>query len=232
MWAVESASELGTWDLPPGLVEMLAFRTNDELVLFRMETVDNQPPFREVPWREHPRVCRLRHLAGPMQVKFVAAIHEDGFNRGVSTAVFSPDGSYIVAVGQGGPDGERRSIRIYDGTSGKEVGTLPVYKTDLEPFLCLDTTGRLLAYTATDGEQTTLVDVPSGRVGVSCEVHSLSLGPGGNYWVSGRPGPGHTLVRTRDDRSLLMVAIEGEATNCGPSAPTASSGPGGTGTAA
>jgi len=217
VWEVESGRELESWDLPPGLVEMLAFRTNDELVLFRMETLDNQPPLGEVPWREHPRVCRLRHLADPIQAEPVATIRD--FNRGVTTAAISRNGSYIVAVGRGGPDGQRQTIRIYDGISGKEVGTLPLNKTDAEPYLRLDTIGKILAYTPANGEQTTLVDVPSGRVRGILPGAPLSLGPGGNYWVSRLPGPGHTLLRTQDGRSLVMVAIDAEMSTDGSFSP-------------
>jgi len=217
MWEVASGRELGSWDLPPGLVDMLAFCSKNELVSFRMETESGLPPFGGIPWPEHRRVCRIRHLTPPKQIKLLPEITE--FNKQVFMADIAPDGSYIVAAGTGGPDGQRRTVRIYDGKSGKEVGTLPLNKTDGGPFLRLDTSGKLLAYTPADGDQTTLVDVPSGRLRGNLPSGPLSFGPGGNCWVSGPPGPGHALIRRQDDRSLFMVAAEGEMSVSGPFSP-------------
>src|SRR5207237_767448 len=149
MWEIASGRELASWNLPPGLTDRLAFRSADELVLFRMETADGLPPFGEVSPRAHPRVCRIRHLAQPKAIKLVAEIKT--FNTYVFAAAMSPDGSTIVAAGLGGPDGKQCSLRVFDGSSGKEVSTLPQERTSSELNLCLDATGKVLAYTATNG---------------------------------------------------------------------------------
>ncbi len=215
MWEVASGRELGSWDLPPGLTDRLAFRSDDKLVLFRMETASGLPPFGQVSWREHPRVSRIRHLTLPKQIKLVAKIEE--FKKHVFTAAISPDGSYIVAAGLGGPDGKHRTVRIYDGTTGKEVGTLPLDRTKFEPFLRLDATGKILAYAPADRDQATLVDVPSRKVRGVLPNGPWSLGPGANYWVSSGPAypAGLTLVRRQDGKPLFRFGID-SGVNAGP----------------
>ncbi|MBI1918642.1 MAG: protein kinase [Planctomycetes bacterium] len=215
LWEVQSGEELGSWDLPHGLADRLAFRSKDELVLFRIETASGLPPVGAVPWREHPRVCRIRHLTRPKQIKRLAEIKE--FNKYISGAVISPDGSSIVAAGEGGPDGKRRTVRIYDGTTGKEVGILPVDRTDSEIGLYLDVTGKILAYQPTNGAQATLVDVPSGEVRGVLPYVTRSLGPGAKHWVGSLPShqPGLTLVRRQDGKQLFMVGID-SAVHTGP----------------
>ena len=68
-WDVATGEEVGSWELPPGLVDTLAFTADGKLLLLRSETKDAKVfPFRENSWREHPRVCRLRIVrrrAGP-----------------------------------------------------------------------------------------------------------------------------------------------------------------------
>src|SRR5262249_5253527 len=65
LWEVASGKVLDSWDLPWGLVERLAFHPDGKLLLLRTETRDNEPPFGHVPWKVHPRVCRLRDLKSP-----------------------------------------------------------------------------------------------------------------------------------------------------------------------
>jgi len=94
--------------------------------------------------------------------------------------------------------------------TGKQLGTLPLNKTDSYPYLRLDSTGKMLAYTPADGDQTTLVEIPSGRVLGVLPSGPIALGPGGSYWVSSLPPPGMTLVRRQDARPLFAIGIEGE----------------------
>jgi hypothetical protein len=184
------------------------------LVLFRMETGDGLPPVGEVSWREHPRVCRIRRLSCPNKLDVVAEIED--FNKRVFDAVISPDGSTIVAAGLGGPDGKHRQVRMYDGTYGKEVRPLPVNRTVGEIGLRLDPTGKILAYQTENGDQVTLVDVPSGKVTGVLPYWLWSLSPGANCWVSGYPPPGVTLARRQDGKRLLAVDIDGGGSCVGP----------------
>src|SRR5207249_6095790 len=128
LWEVASGKELDSWDIPEGLVDQLAFHPDGKLLLFRLETRDNLPPFGHVPWRDHPRVCRIRHLPSRQPPKMLKEIPD--FNRHVLTAAMPADGSYIVVEGLGGPDGKRHMIKVYEGLTGKELGTLPASRKE------------------------------------------------------------------------------------------------------
>jgi serine/threonine protein kinase/WD40 repeat protein len=200
MWEVSSGRELGSWDLFLGLTDRLAFRSRDELVAFRMETASGRPPLGRV-----SRVCRIRHLTLPNRIKLLPEIMH--FDSHVFSAAISPDGSHVVAAGLA--RAKDRSVRIYDGNTGKEVGTLPVNETGGPPFVRLDETGKMLSYGLIDGDQTALVDFPSGKMKGIIPSH-WTLGPGANYWVGGLPAdqPGWILVRRRDDRRLFTFGID------------------------
>jgi eukaryotic-like serine/threonine-protein kinase len=203
LWEVVSAKELGSWNLPWGLADRLAFDAKGRLLLFRVETVDGQPPFGNVPWRQHPRVCRIRNLLGPDPARPLAEIHD--FNRAVLDAAVTPNGSFFVATGRGGPDGKQRTLRVYDGLTGKEHGSLLLDPEKHHGFY-LDPTGRLLA-DCHDG-RTVLREVPSLRTCGELEGGTLCVGPPAGYRLHGTLNPLYQLVLTRGQDRTPLVAFD------------------------
>ncbi len=117
-WDVESGRQLGSWDLPPGLADRIAFHSSGKLLLFRMETESGeQYPASNAPPQEFPRIARLRELQGGGELREIRAIKDH--NGVIVEVAVAPDGSYFVADGLGVVGAEkRRSINAYDGLTG------------------------------------------------------------------------------------------------------------------
>ena len=79
LWDVETGAVLGSWKLPGGLCDKLAFEGPDRLRLLRSETKSGRvPPTSGYHSKEHPRVLRLRRLTVPDRMEVVREI--DDFN--------------------------------------------------------------------------------------------------------------------------------------------------------
>jgi WD40 repeat protein len=107
-WDVDTARVVATHNLKPGLADRLCYRRDSSgrlhLFHFHSETRDGRVvPFSEVPWREHPRVGRLRDLSDPDGARLLHEVTD--FARRIDDAGFSPDGSILVVHGRGGTEG-------------------------------------------------------------------------------------------------------------------------------
>jgi hypothetical protein len=188
LWDVASGRELRTWHLLPGMVDHLGFHPSGKLLLFRMETRDGKVvPYDPSSRREHPRVCRIRDLLGADPLKPFAEIDE--FNEHVYLAAASLDGAYFVAEGTHLDGAERRrSIRAFDGPTGKEVWSIPVPKQLQYAQLAVDPTGEVAALLTDDRSaesrrRATLIDLRSGRPRRTLVDVPADLGPGGNLMI-------------------------------------------------
>jgi serine/threonine protein kinase/WD40 repeat protein len=188
LWDVGSGRELSNWHLPPGMVDHLGFHPSGKLLLFRMETRDGKViPFDPSSPREHPRVLRIRDLLGPDPLRPFAEIDE--FNEHVYLAAASLDGAYFVAEGTHlDAAGRRRSIRAFDGPTGKEVWSIPVPKQHQYAQLAADPTGEVVAVLTDDrsaelSRRGTLIDLRSGRPRRALVGVPADLGPGGNLMI-------------------------------------------------
>jgi eukaryotic-like serine/threonine-protein kinase len=199
LWAVGSGEELDSWDLPAGLVDRLAFRPDGQLLLFRVETRDNRKDFRR---NGQPLVCRIRNLPSRKPPELVKEIEE--FNGGVLNAAMPADGSYIVVEGRGGPGGNRHAIKVYEGPTGKELGTLPASRTKPAPaLLVLDPPGKVLAFQPTDRQDFVLMDVPAQKLIGTLEWAPGLLSPGAELWGRGNGDGSYSLIRRKDEAALV-----------------------------
>src|SRR5262249_48009933 len=133
-----TGAEQRAWDLPPGLIDRLAFHATGRLLSFRVET----PEGREYPTGQRIRVGRLRDLFGPTPLEHVKEFPE--FKHHVFNAVATPDGSCFVVEGIG--DGRRRAVRAYDGPTGRLLWSRPSSNPAQSGALGLDPTGRRLSW--------------------------------------------------------------------------------------
>jgi WD40 repeat protein/tRNA A-37 threonylcarbamoyl transferase component Bud32 len=124
LWEVESGKEVGSWDLPPGFVDLIGFHALGKLLLFRVETVDGRGFPGGTDPLKHPRVCRVRDLLRPDPLKPIYELTE--FNGHVYLARSPDDASYFVVDGIGGrPKAWKRAIKAFDGLTGNVIFDLP-----------------------------------------------------------------------------------------------------------
>ena len=182
-WDMETGKELNHWQLNEGFVDALAFAGTDRFVSFRVETQDGQlGPFSNAPPEKHPRVCRIRELLDAAPPSLIKEIHD--FNWHVYTAIASPTGQYFVVDGLGGPNGERRMIKVFDPT-GKELNPIPTTRprTTQYGWLAFDPTGKLLAALTENSDRATLLEMPSVKFFGTLDRLPY-LGTDGKYWAS------------------------------------------------
>jgi WD40 repeat protein len=182
LWEVPSGRQVGQWELPTGLHDVLAFHPSRKLLLFRVETVDNEPPYtiEGFSWQQHPRICRTRELLGAGATNLLWKFEK--FNVVVDEAAAPLDGSYFAVQGQSSsPSGPRSFLNAFDGLTGVQRWSVALGKTN--HLTALDPSGRLLAYST--GEKASVcesVKMPSDPVFESVgDVKALS--PEGAYWV-------------------------------------------------
>jgi WD40 repeat protein len=210
LWDIASGREVGSWDLPPGLGDCLAFEPmQKQLLHFRFETIDMVQPTTAYPWRKHPRVCRIRALrpsAPPVQT--VPDIHD--FTATVYAAIAAPDGRTFVAEGFTGADGKERWVKAYDalkGTTLWDKNTTQGRQYPHTSILHMDPPGKVLSYSATE-DAVNLVELRSGKE-ISRRPEGRELGAELRYATGnrtpGRPDPGRMSVFFRDGKEPVLT---------------------------
>jgi hypothetical protein len=189
LWDVETGAVLGSWTLPGGLCDKLAFEGPDRLRLLRNETRSGRvPPTAGYHPKDHPRVLRLRRLTIPDRIEVLREIGE--FNLNVYHADVTWDGSTFVAEGIGGiADGPpSRSFKAFDGATGRELWSVPVLSRADGAFFRIDPGGRVLWHSdyRNGGKmiQWPLMDVRTGAALGHIESDATILGPGAIRWFS------------------------------------------------
>jgi WD40 repeat protein len=209
LWDVASCRELHSWPLPPGLQDTLAFTREGKLLLFRFETRDSKLAPWEVTSREQPPVCRLRNLLQTEPPKLLAEITD--FNSRVRSIAPSADGSFFAVEGDGGPAGEKMTIKAFDGSTGKEVWSLPWAKTNELGLGQIDPSGKALTFANGFNTKSHIhVEIPSGKLlGTFAQVSALS--PGSKYatWSDGKPTGVH-LIHPQEKHPLVTLSIDAE----------------------
>jgi len=187
LWDTASGELIKTWKLSEGLSDRLAFPEPNRLLLFRVETETGEVgPFSEFPASKYPRVCRARDLLGAEPLKPVAEIRD--FNLHVFASECSPDGKYYAIEGQrGSPGNVTRVANLYEGPTGKKLGTLPTQNTVSFPHasFSFDSTGTVLYYFYKQAEEhrSYLLEIPSRAVLRQFDDTPYCLGPRANRWL-------------------------------------------------
>src|SRR5205823_1260312 len=175
LWDVGNGKEVRSWKLPLALQDRLAFHPSGKLLLYRVETKNmKELPASGADPREQPRVCRIRNLMGLEWESPLAEISD--FNWHVLESVAAPDASYYVGSGAHGAKGESRSIKVFDGLTGKALRSFPSKRT-FSDWVPLDPRGKMLLIRTHENGTPTLVEIPSGKLLGSLEHDALCLGP-------------------------------------------------------
>jgi WD40 repeat protein len=212
LWDVESGAVLGSWTLPGGLCDTLAFEGPDRLRLLRSETKSGRvPPTSGYHSKEHPRVLRLRRLTVPDRIEVVREI--DDFNIHVFGDAVTPDGSTFVAEGQGGTAGGTvsRSFKAFDGAKGRDLWSVPVLSKYDGAVFNIDPGGRVLKrgddHIGGKVLPWPLMDVRTGTALGHIDLAPIILGPGAIRWFSHSYDFGGTLrlMEKGHDRPRLRV---------------------------
>lgn len=202
LWDTETGEELGAWTLPDGLSDTLVFREPNQLMLLRMETRDGKTaPDGSTSPADHPRVLRLRNLLGDRPKEPLLTITD--FNRHVHQSRAAPDGKYFVVGGIGGPNGDSRSMNLYDAVTGEKLWTLPSRASlDVGMSFQFDPTGKVLSFS--DEGRTILLEMPTRAVLGSLDKGPKCLSPGARRWL----GIAHAGTA---DRCLIYSIYDREA---------------------
>jgi hypothetical protein len=159
------------------------------LLLFRAETETGElGPFGPVDPIKYPRVCRVRDLLGADPKKPVAEIRD--CNLGVMGTECSPDGKYYVIEGLGGSrDHVTRIANLYEGPTGKKLGTLPTQKpVDFDGAVFnFDPTGGVLNFTHDNAGRSFLLEMPSRAVLRQFDPAPYCLGARAERWLTASP---------------------------------------------
>jgi serine/threonine protein kinase/WD40 repeat protein len=211
LWDVETGAVLGLWRLPGGLGDRLAFDGPDRLRLLRSETKSGRvPPVSAFLPKDHPRVLRLRRLTVPDRMEVVREI--DDFNLHIYYADLAPDGSTFVYEGVGGTAGGvvSRSIKAFDGATGRELWSVPVGPRSHSGNLIIDPSGRVLKRCQHPSDTVSswpLMDLRTGAVLGQIDLWPSMLGPGAVQWFTYRADFGGSLclMEKGHERPRLLI---------------------------
>jgi serine/threonine protein kinase/WD40 repeat protein len=206
-WDVATGEEVSSWELAPGLEDALAFNAEGKLLLLRSETKDAKVfPVRENPWREHPRVCRLRELPEGGRARLIEEITD--FPRHVFHIRAAPDGSVFVVEGldKDPKDGGRTTLRGYDGATGKKLWDMD-WPDSRERGLEMHRSGRLVAlFRAGPTESAIVLDPSTSKTIRTGQDDRASFSPPDKYWWR-KAKSGLSLYRGREKRPLITLGF-------------------------
>ena len=209
LWDTGTGQTLRSWELPPGLVDRLAFDADGRLLLFRVETRDGrEPPIGEISWREHPRVSRIRDLLAeePLMPLFESGTHDAGV---IDAAGVSRFGLFIA---DGRSRDGTRSVLALDPLAARVTWSASSTRENGGEVL-VDASGRSVALMIHDSDTPTLVDTREGRL-----LGSLPHSPTGGFrrdhplWGAVDVGrAGYSLFRRRGQSALVTLGIDQKA---------------------
>lgn len=221
LWDNHTGKQLGRFDLPAGLQDRLAFDPSGKrLFLFRFETKDAKVgPFKEYPWPQHPRVCRLRDLLAAEYRPPLWEITE--FDRHVLLLAATSDGKRFLVNGRQSSDrtsGQRGQhlLAAYDGTTGKRLWTWPLPDDDDSGYERVDPIGAIVASPLRQPSAVGFIDIASGQIRRGHTYLPTCLGPEAAFYAGGEKSPYHGfgLYRTGDERPLVVMGLEEEVAYC------------------
>lgn len=201
-WDLDSGALLGSWALPSGSMDALAFdKSGTRLFSCRVETKDGKESPYDNDFRTFPRVVQLRELTGQgVAAPIKTFMH---FNERVQTVSFAAHGALLVIAGthNSGAGKAQCSIKVCTLPSAEEQWSKS-YPSDA--WLVVDPRGKALAIVR--GAYTELFAVGSGLLVEALKVKHAAreLSPALNFvLVHDAALTGPTLFRTDDGRPLV-----------------------------
>ncbi len=209
LWEIETGKLLGSWKLPTGIQDNLAFQGNDRLLLARVETTDpDVAPYGRTDTKRYPRIGSIYDLLSKAPLSPIGRIRDAG--SGIHTSVLSPDGLMLVLDGSVDSEKpEERSIRAYRTTDSALLWTLPTHpKRGHRTIPEFDATGTVLqaSTTTTAGTIGIVLDIASGRL-LSEYKDYRSLGPNALSWLASTGFP--TNLASTTARAAPLFTFDG-----------------------
>jgi serine/threonine protein kinase/WD40 repeat protein len=184
LWDLKEERKTGSWKLPAGLSDALAFPRPDQLLLIRQETqsMRGSPTSMSNP-RQDPRAVRLYDLLGPTPMKAFAEINDFGLD--VRDIQVAGDGSWFVVDGTGIDRGEPvRRLHLYEGKSGRFLHALPL-RFEAATGAEFDPTGKIVAAQLNPGPRVfSLFELPAATLLGQIDDYVHCLGPGARLWLN------------------------------------------------
>jgi serine/threonine protein kinase/WD40 repeat protein len=208
---VQTGKEIRSWDLPPGLVDHLAFdRLGKKLMLLRSETEKgDRYPLSNAPPDQHPRVCRLRDLLGPTPTKAVAEIKD--FPLHVFVAAGAPDASYFVVSGVDLDNRQLAKLQTYDAAGKRLWPRARQHPHNNQGLLTTDPSGKVLV--VHKGDESELIELPAGKTLRTLPYKPFALGPGGERRASVDHAADQVIVlhEGNSESPALTLGIDNQA---------------------
>ena len=216
LWDLDAGKELGSWELPIGFVDHLAYHaTENKLLLFRVETKETNVPPYDTNFENYPRICRIRELGEKGEIRRIKEIED--FNHKVYAAIAAPDASVFVVDGDRGPEGKGRTIKAFDCLTGQEKWSLASTRKRDHALLTLDPTGKRLVMLPDDSSDATLIEMGStkdfrgaGKFVRSLHSAPLCLDSKDRYWgtFASKPPPGFELYSMDSQFPVVTLGID------------------------
>jgi hypothetical protein len=211
LWEVATGRALACWsDLPPGLVDELAFTPKGDLLLFRSEKDDRVDKD-----GRHPRLCRLRELRRVGPRRELLAL--DRFSVRALCAAASSDGRWFAVEGIGSNRGGKfQELCVIDGWNARVCWSQPVTPVTTAAYLAIDPgneTLMLFRHLQEEGPRAELLDLATGQRKRTWPGVFWAVGPAGERLLGQGPHrtgrhPGFTLVRGGDGAELAVLGID------------------------
>jgi hypothetical protein len=213
LWNTETCLESNRWKLPPGLQNKLIFDpAEDRLWHFQVEIENGLAlPDSALDWRQHPRIGRLRNLKAKDPTQIVAEVTD--FNRHIYLALGASDGQHLVIEGKGGPEGDRRWIKIVELATGKAIWSHEVLRDTKAPQLILEPSGKAFVFTSAESTPALRFSLPAGEPCGILDFMPRASTDGGEYHCLVNQGtirPGCFVVRNKNARPVAKLLLDTE----------------------
>lgn len=214
-WDLETGELRFQHQLPPGLIDQLAFTANGRLLSFRAECADGlTAPMGDAHPEAYPRVIRLRNLLGDQPLRPLAEIPR--FNWHVLSGLAHPQGDYFVAEGlHRGSDGDAQEIIAFDGRTGSPIWKQALAFTGKSSFTIIDPMGDRIGFFDQSRSVPVQVRLPSGEIIDQLSTESWALGLNGGTTLAPSPvrfdgsaGTGIALSNRENAEPYLTLGID------------------------
>ncbi len=211
LWDIAAGREIGSWQLPIGIGEAVAFHPSGFLasLSFETERASSHPASPQLT----NGLCtgRLRHLTPGRPPKLV---HEfSSFNHRFFRVTASPDGKVFLAEGTSiSSSGPVRTLDCIDSLAGKAHWSVQSRRTALVSDFIIDSgTKRLVA--RLDNQLTgQVLDLATGQPSEMLETLPLAMTD--DYWVTGaaqsdtEPSAGFAVRQRGEKDTLIILGID------------------------
>ncbi|MBI3413922.1 MAG: protein kinase [Verrucomicrobia bacterium] len=218
VWDLTNGSEIFSTNLPVGLVDLLAYHPSGVFISGRMETKGDRAPYSDAPYRQFPRVFRIRALSGSHAPRLIKEIDE--FNFTLIAGRASPNGKTFVLDGKSARNGRGiRRLAAFDTLSGERVWEKVSFNPhDSSVLPCASDSSFVGAKLDSSGvTHATMVDVESGKTYETLPGFVVAIGPQNKTWLARKspaePGSDYVQLLAEGNKPLVSLGIHSRLTD-------------------